>query len=113
MEYYNTYIILIFIVKICFLLLAVTNIYLKFKKQSNTTLDKQIIYWKDRVEFIFSILMAFLLIYLFYPFQSKNIIINGETQVLLYLFGFVILITAKWGNFIKEATWFKDIQQSV
>ena len=40
-------------------------------------------------------------------------LINKEIQLLLYLFGFVLLITAKWGTFIKEAPWFRYIQSSI
>jgi len=113
MDYYNNYIILIIIVKICFIVLAVTHIYFKAKKQENSSLDKNILYWKDRFEFIFTFLMALLLIYLFNPFQPNNTIVNKETKILLYLFGFVLLITAKWGLFIEEAKWFTDLQESV
>ena len=37
--------------------------------------------------------------------------INGETKVLLYLFGFVLLITADWSNFIEESNWFQRFQE--
>lgn len=113
MSYYNIYIILVFIVKIIFVVLAVTHIYLKAKGKTDSSLDKNVIYWKDRFEFIFAFLMALLLLYLFNPMQGKSVIISGETKILLYLFGFVLLITAKWGAFIEESKFFKTIQQSV
>lgn len=113
MSYYNIYIILVFIVKIIFVVLAVTHIYLKAKGKTDSSLDKNVIYWKDRFEFIFAFLMALLLLYLFNPMQGKSVIISGETKILLYLFGFVLLITAKWGTFIEESKFFKTIQQSV
>ena len=113
MNYYSSYIILVFIVKIIFVVLAVTHIYLKAKGKIDSSLDKNIVYWKDRFEFIFAFLMAFLLLYLFNPMQGKSVIISGETKLLLYLFGFVLLITAKWGAFIEESKWFKILQESV
>jgi hypothetical protein len=113
MNYLNTYIILIFIVKLLFIGLAVTHIYLKAKGKKDSSLDKNVVYWKDRCEFIFAFLMAFLLIYLFNPMQGKSVIISGEAKLLLYLFGFVLLITAKWDVFIEEAKWFKYLQKSV
>lgn len=113
MNYYSSYIILVFIVKIIFVVLAVTHIYLKAKGKKESSLDKNIVYWKDRFEFIFAFLMALLLIYLFNPIQGKSVIISGETKLLLYLFGFVLLITAKWGAFIEESKWFKILQESV
>jgi len=57
--------------------------------------------------------MALLLLYLFNPMQGKSVMISGETKLLLYLFGFVLLITAKWNTFIEEAKWFKKIQATV
>jgi len=112
MEYLNAYIYFIILVKVAFILLAITHIYLKTKGK-NESLDKTITYWKERLEFIFIFLMAILLIYLFNPRRSKPIVINSEMKILLYLFGFILLITADWSIFITEAKWFKDIQQVV
>jgi len=113
MNYYTYYIILIFIVKILFVILAATHIYLRAKGKTNSNLDKNIVYWKDRIEFIFVLLMSVLLIYLFNPRKDKSVLINYETKLLLYLFGFVLLIMAKWDTFIEEAKWFKDLQEII
>lgn len=107
------FIYLIFAIKIGFILMAVTNIILKAKGDLDSDLAKQISYWKERFEFIFVILMSILLIYLFNPRGDKMVMINGETKILLYLFGFVLLLTAKWGDFFHESKWFKRIQSSV
>jgi hypothetical protein len=92
--------------------MAVTHIYLKSKGETKTDLDKKIVYWKERFEFVFVLLMAILLIYLFNPRKNRIVMINDETNFLLYMFGFVLLITAKWGDFFHEAKWFKYIQQA-
>ena len=113
MNNYDIYISLIFVIKIGFILMAVTHIYLKAKGETKSDLDKKIVYWKERFEFVFVLLMAILLIYLFNPRKNRIVMIDGETNVLLYLFGFVLLITAKWGDFFHDANWFKYIQQSV
>ena len=113
MKHYDNYINFIVITKICFILLAVSHVYLKYKGKEDTDLDKQILYWKERLEFIFIASMAILLIYLFYPRIDRTYLIDKETKLLLYLFGVIILITAKWGLFIKEAYWFKLIQELV
>jgi hypothetical protein len=112
MNNYDIYISLIFVIKIGFILMAVTHIYLKAKGETKSDLDKKIVYWKERFEFVFVLLMAILLIYLFNPRKNRIVMIDGETNVLLYLFGFVLLITAKWEHFFHEAKWFKYIQQS-
>ncbi len=113
MNNYDIYISLIFVIKIGFILMAVTHIYLKVKGETNSDLDKKIVYWKEKFEFVFVLLMAVLLIYLFNPRNNRIVMIDGESNVLLYLFGFVLLITAKWGDFFHDANWFKYIQQSV
>ena len=113
MDKYTMFIYLIFAVKLCFVSMSVTHIYLKVKGESDSDLDKKVLYWKERFEFIFLLLMATLLIYLFSPGKERNVMIDGETKVLLYLFGIVLLITAKWADFFHEAKWFQYLQKSV
>ena len=107
------YIYLIFAVKIGFILMAATHIYLKAKGKIDSDLDKKIVYWKERFEFVFILLMSMLLIYLFNPRKNRMVMIDGETKILLYLFGFVLLITAKWGDFFHESKWLKQFQESI
>lgn len=106
----DIYITFIFLIKIGFVLMALTHIYLKFKGKANSNLDKKIMYWKERFEFIFIATMSILLIYLFNPLLNKSIILDKETKLLLFIFGFVLLITARWGLFFKETPWFKLLQ---
>ena len=113
MDKYTLYIYLIFAVKIGFVIMTIYHILLKVKGKSESDLDKKIIYWKERFEFIFILLMSILLVYLFNPRKDRATMIDGETKILLYLFGFVLLITAKWGDFFHEAEWFKYIQESI
>jgi hypothetical protein len=113
MDKYTLYIYLIFAVKIGFVIMTIYHILLKVKGKSDSDLDKKIIYWKERFEFIFILLMSILLVYLFNPRKDRATMIDGETKILLYLFGFVLLITAKWGDFFHEAKWFKYIQESI
>jgi uncharacterized protein involved in cysteine biosynthesis len=89
MEYFDMYIILVIIIKVLFIITAITHLYYKTKGEIGTKKDKDILYWKDRLEFAFIILMALLL---------------------LYLFGFILLITAKWSTFFDEAKWFAYLQ---
>ena len=93
--------------------MALLHVYLKFKGKEQSNLDKKILYWKERFEFIFIALMSILLIYIFNPRTNNSILIDKETKLLLFLFGFVLLITAKWEIFIKESPLMKMIQRSV
>jgi hypothetical protein len=110
MDYYTIYISIIFLVKIVFVILAFTHLYLKFKNKGDSNLDKQLLFWKERIEFIFITLMSFLLIYLFNPRKNRLFMINDETKLLFFLFGFVLIITANWKIFLKESDILKKIQ---
>ena len=113
MDYLTSYINLIILIKILFILTALTHVYLKIKGKENSDLDKKVVYWKEKLEFLFIFLMALFLIYLFNPRTTKSIYINGETKLLLYLFGVVLLITADWNSFIHESKFFIYIQQII
>lgn len=113
MRNYDIYIILIILVKIGFIILAVTHLYLKHHGKNNSEKDKEVLFWKERFEFVFITLMACLLIYLFNPRNERSFMINYETKLLLFLFGFILLITANWNTFIEESEIFKDIQTLV
>lgn len=113
MNKYDMYVTFIFLIKIGFVIMALTHVYLKAKGKEQSDLDKKIVYWKERFEFIFIALMAILLIYIFNPRTDRTILVDKETKILLYLFGFVLLITAKWDVFFKESSLFKQIQSTL
>ena len=110
MKYFDMFIILIFIVKIAFIILALYKFYLKSKKPLNKKLFKTIELWKERVEFIFITLMSILLIYLFNPRANNLNLIDKEAKLLLYLFGIVLLLTENWSSFIHESIFFRNFQ---
>ena len=113
MELFDKYVMLAFFFKILFAILAVLHLFLKFKGKGDSETDKKILYWKDRVEFVVIALMSLMLIYLFYPRSTKPIIIDFETKLLLFIFGIIILIGAKWDIFIEESPVFKKIQKII
>ena len=71
---------------------------------------KKINYWRDRVEFIFIANMAIILMYLFYPGKEKQRVIDSEARLLLFSYGSLIILTAKWGIFFNESKWFEYFQ---
>jgi phosphoglycerol transferase MdoB-like AlkP superfamily enzyme len=109
MKYFDMYITLIFIVKIAFIILAVYTIYTKAKNPKSKQLEI-IEKWKGRFEFMFITLMSILLIYLFHPRANNIRMIDGETKLLLFLFGFVLLLTENWRSFFHESPLFKKFQ---
>ena len=99
----------IILVKIVFILSAIGHIILSHSTSNKAkNIDDKFLYFKERTEFIFIISMSILLIYHFNPRFAKKPI-NSETSLLFFLFGWVLIITAKWSLFITEAPWYKQI----
>jgi phosphatidylglycerophosphate synthase len=111
MNWFDIFVFLIIAIKVFFIIFSIIHIYLKEKGKTDSKLDQKIEYWKKRTEFLFIFLMSLLLIYLFNPRNSKINLINTETQILLYLFGFILIITADWSNFIHQSKWFSNFQE--
>jgi hypothetical protein len=49
--------------------------------------------------------MSILLVYYFKPGVRPPI--NSETAFLFFLFGIILILTAKWSLFVEEAPWYK------
>ena len=110
MNNFELYIYLIIFIKICFITLAIAHEYLKRTNKSGSELDEKVLYWKGKIELLFKASMSFLLIYLFNPRYSRENLINYETKLLLFLFGFILLITANWNAILEESLWFQKLQ---
>ena len=113
MNYFSAYIYSIIGIKLMFILLAITHIILKIKGKIGSDLDNKILYLKERIEFLFIILMAILLVYIFNPRMPHTNLLNFEVKLLFYLFGFILIITANWEIFFHESKWFKYLQNVV
>jgi hypothetical protein len=106
-SWYDYFVVFIVIVKISFFILSFSLIYLKIKThgQPETEIMKNLTYWKERVEFVFILDIAILLTYLFYPKREKPIPIDNISRNLLFAYGILIMLTAKWDLFFKEDKW--------
>lgn len=103
------FLLFIIFIKIVFAITAVGHFVFTHIHNNNVKrqIDPKFIYWKERTEFIFIASMAILLIYYFKP--GKNRPIDKETTFLFFLFGWILLFTAQWNLFFKEARWYKLI----
>ena len=110
MNNFELYIYLIIFIKICFITLAIAHEYLKRTNKSGSELDEKVLYWKGKIELLFKSSMSFLLIYLFNTRYSRENLINYENKLLLFLFGFILLITANWNAILEESLWFQKLQ---
>jgi hypothetical protein len=104
------FLIFIIFIKIVFGLSAIGHVILSHSSMLvSQEYDDKFVYWKERTEFIFIVSMAILLIYHFNPRTSQKISIDRETSILFYLFGWILIITAKWSDFITGAKWYQQI----
>lgn len=100
MDNYDLYITFILILKLSFIFLAFAKIYYEIFHKDDILTDKKIIYWKNRVDFVFKISVACLFFYIFNPYHDNTYLIDRETKVLFYLFGIIFIISADWDVFL-------------
>ena len=112
MTAYNLLIILIIMIKVVFILLKLTAFYNRVMGNTDTLFSTNVLFWADRVEFIYTFLMAILIIALFKNAVKVGVlcIYDKETIFLMYVFGFILLFTADWNEFISESTIITNIQ---
>lgn len=104
----SIFLLFIIFIKVIFIISSLGHLVLSHsQKFSNNSLDTKLVYWKERTEFVFMACMALLLIYYFKPGHIRHI--GHETSILFFLFGWILLITAKWELFFEESKWYKDI----
>ena len=122
MTFLEIYIFFIFFIKLIFIILAITNLYLKKQipveekenqeNQENKKTDKikkqietqeKIENWKKHIELLFKFLMSLLLIYIFNPRYNRIHLINYEAKLLFFLFGIILVVTAQWKEIINES----------
>jgi hypothetical protein len=83
-----------FLVKILYLVVVIYNIYLKKTNSKNEKLIKKLDKYEKILEFTVFLCLGILLISLFAP-NKPFVVIKGETQKLLFLLGFVLILTLK------------------
>ena len=112
MTAYNLLIILIIMIKVIFILLKGLAFYNRVMGIKDTLFSTNVLFWADRVEFIYTFLMAILIIALFRNAVKVGVlcIYDKETIFLMYVFGFILLFTADWNEFISESTIITNIQ---
>ena len=102
------YVLFLIIIKCIFAAAALGQLVLAHKDSYFDKYDEKLVYWKERTEFIFVVSMSVLLIYYFHPI-IKSEPMSSETRLLFFLFGWILLVTAKWKIFVTEAPWFQKI----
>jgi amino acid transporter len=111
MKSFDVLITFIILIKFLFIIFSLIHLNFIIKKDEENKINIEAVYWRNRLEFIFTISMAILLIYLFNPRYNNENLITPETKLLLYLFGFILIIIAEWGEFIRENKLFTYLQK--
>jgi hypothetical protein len=108
---WDSFVVFIIFVKICFVLFAALEVYYKVEKKEGTAWAEWALYWKERLEFVFIISMAIVCIVLFNPISKGTLVVDDHVRLLLFVYGFIILITSNWHTFFGELPpWFKSLQ---
>lgn len=104
----------IFMIKVLFLIMTVmakrTELVIKrdTKKGKTADLDEQRKkleneeYLRSRLELMFKFTMSIFLIIVFFPKRKKRVELTYEDNLLLTVFGFILLITADWSVLIPH-----------
>ncbi len=101
MNSYDLYIYSVFMCKLVMIITACLHFVLKYSSIHPDILSN-LENTKNIFEFLFVFMMALLLLYIFNPFNPKQI--NYETRLLFFLLGVILLITAKYGIFLQETS---------
>lgn len=68
---------------------------------------------KEQAEFMFIFLTSILMIAIFNPWQDNLKYIDSHVKLLFYLFGAILIFTAKWNIFFHESIIFKKITNAL
>lgn len=110
MNSYDYFIYYIVLNKILFVIFGVWHFVLVRENKGETEFSSNLHIWKEYFEFMFIACMAILCLYLFNPFLEVRPAINYETRVLLFVFGWIVLLNCKWDLFFEQSKWFTLLQ---
>jgi hypothetical protein len=79
-------------VKIIFLIMVITHSVVK----QNTPLEKNILKWKEKVEFCYMMSMILVILFVFFPYGKNIRFLTKKMCHLMFLYGVISLITLNW-----------------
>ena len=107
---------IIIVIKILFLLSSIGHLILSHTRHQNKKIieaDKKFLGWKSKIEFIFTILMSCLLIFIFTPWYDNTPFMTTEMKFLFYLFGFIFILSPDWSIVLPKTSIGEVIQYSM
>jgi hypothetical protein len=106
----------IIMIKMLFLFSAISNLFLTKIIKNDNLINKfsdKLKRIKEQTEFVFIILTSILMIAIFSPRENNMKYINSHVKLLFFLFGWILIITAKWNLFFHESIILKTISNSL
>jgi len=103
-------------IKVLFLLSALSNIFLTKIIKNDKLIQKfshKLETIKHQTEFAFIFLTSILMIAIFNPRENNMKYINHHVKLLFFLFGIILIVTAKWNLFFHESIITKKIINSL
>jgi len=103
-------------IKALFLLSALSNIFLTKIVRSDKLIQMfshKLETIKHQTEFAFIFLTSILMIAIFNPRENNMKYINHHVKLLFFLFGIILIVTAKWSLFFHESIITKQITNSL
>lgn len=88
---YITVIFLIFIIKLIFLISAISVLILKRVDPKNKYIER-LSTIREKSHTLFSLIVACLIIYLFNPRKSREVKLDNETKLVLFLYGWIAIL---------------------
>ena len=103
-------------IKMLFLFSAVSNLFLTKIIKNDELISKyshKLKKIKEQTEFVFIFLTSLLMIGIFSPRENNLTYIDGHVKLLFFLFGWILIITAKLDLFFHESIIAKKILNSL
>ena len=94
----NVYVGLIVLLKIILIILSIIDKVSKRKGKEN----KKILQWKNKIEFLYNLAMALLIIFIFFPKRNNFKYFTWEIKYLLFIYGIITVVSSDWGNFFSK-----------
>jgi len=89
-------ILFVILIKILFVVYEISYVV----QQRNKTLTDTTIYWKEKYEWLFQLLMILILIHIFYPWKNDMKSLTPEVRHLIFIYAVLTLFTLLWNNFL-------------
>ena len=88
---------ILFVILIKILFIVYEIFYVTQKR--NNKVNSNTIYWKEKFEWLFQLLMLLILIHIFYPWKNDIKSLTPEIRHLIFIYSVLVLFTLLWNNF--------------